>query len=60
VASAWSTKRSSPNQRLPPDLSADTADVMAELGFNIEEASSVINHAEAVRADLFAALWGND
>ncbi len=49
-----------PEQRLPPDLSADTTDVMVELGFTTEEAYSVINHAEAVRAELLAALWGND
>jgi len=47
-------------QRLPPELSADTSTVMDELGFSAEEATEVIDHAQAVRAELLAALWGKD
>jgi len=49
-----------PDQRLPPALSADTANVMQELGFTADEATQVINHAEGVRAELLAAIWGED
>ena len=48
------------DQRLPPELSADTADVMDELGFSGEEASSVIEHAAAVRAELLANMAGSN
>ncbi|MDP6375600.1 MAG: CoA transferase [Pseudomonadales bacterium] len=49
-----------PDVRLPPELSADTLDLMQELGFTAEEASSLMDHSEAVRAELFAAMWGED
>jgi crotonobetainyl-CoA:carnitine CoA-transferase CaiB-like acyl-CoA transferase len=47
-------------QRLPPGLSADTADVMGELGFTDDEASSVIDHAAAVRDELLANMFGSN
>jgi crotonobetainyl-CoA:carnitine CoA-transferase CaiB-like acyl-CoA transferase len=45
-------------QRLPPGLAADTADVMGELGFTDEEATSVVDHATAVREELLANMFG--
>ncbi len=46
-------------QRLPPGLAADTADVMGELGFTDEEATSVVDHAAAVREELLANMFGS-
>jgi crotonobetainyl-CoA:carnitine CoA-transferase CaiB-like acyl-CoA transferase len=49
-----------PEVRLPPDLSADTPDLMRELDFTAEEIRSVMEHSEAVRAELFAGLLGEN
>jgi crotonobetainyl-CoA:carnitine CoA-transferase CaiB-like acyl-CoA transferase len=45
-----------PGTRPPPELAADTEAVLLELGFDAEEVRSVLNHAEAVRQELMAAL----
>jgi crotonobetainyl-CoA:carnitine CoA-transferase CaiB-like acyl-CoA transferase len=44
----------------PPSLSADTAPVLEELGFSHDEIRSVLDHSEAVRAELYANLLGED
>ena len=44
----------------PPPLSADTADVLEGLGFSHDEVRSVLDHSEAVRAELYANLLGED
>jgi crotonobetainyl-CoA:carnitine CoA-transferase CaiB-like acyl-CoA transferase len=49
-----------PEPRLPPELSADSAAILADLGFTDEEVRSMLEHAEAVRAALKAALLGAD
>jgi crotonobetainyl-CoA:carnitine CoA-transferase CaiB-like acyl-CoA transferase len=49
-----------PGPRLPPELSADSAAILADLGFTDEEVRSMLEHAEAVRAALKAALLGAD
>lgn len=42
----------------PPQLGADTAAVMAEVGFDQDQIASVEAHCEAVRQEMFAALLG--
>jgi crotonobetainyl-CoA:carnitine CoA-transferase CaiB-like acyl-CoA transferase len=49
-----------PVTRPPPGLGADTEALMLELGFSSEEARSVLEHAERTRAELMAALLGQD
>jgi len=44
----------------PPSLSADTASVLEELGFSSDEIRNVLDHSEAVRAELYANLLGED
>ena len=47
-----------PEQRPPPELGSHTAEIMQELGFTADDVESVQTHAEAVRAELLAALLG--
>lgn len=49
-----------PAVKAPPALSADTAAVLEELGFNADEIRAVLDHSEQVRAELFANLLGDD
>jgi crotonobetainyl-CoA:carnitine CoA-transferase CaiB-like acyl-CoA transferase len=47
-----------PATRPPPGLAADTGPVLTELGFSESEVQSVLDHAEAVRQELMAAVLG--
>ena len=49
-----------PPVRRPPLLSADTIATLESLGFTDEEIQSVLDHSEAVRAELYANLLGED
>ncbi len=49
-----------PVVQAPPFLSADTVEVLEALGFAKEEIRSVLDHSEAVRAELYANLLGDD
>ncbi len=49
-----------PPAQPPPPLSADTAEVLEGLGFSHDEIRSVLAHSEAVRAELYANLLGED
>lgn len=44
--------------RPPPMLGADTESVLTELGYTPEQARSVLEHCEAVRAELMAQVLG--
>ena len=45
--------------RTPPELGADTAGLMAELGFTVEDVKAVQDRCEAVKAEMYAALLGD-
>jgi crotonobetainyl-CoA:carnitine CoA-transferase CaiB-like acyl-CoA transferase len=49
-----------PAVQAPPALSADTVAVLADLDFSHDEIRSVLDHCEAVRAELYANLLGED
>lgn len=49
-----------PAPQAPPALSADTIEVLTELGFTRRQVRSVLDHSERVRAELYANLLGEE
>ncbi len=45
--------------KAPPELAADTADLMGELGFSADDVEAVQTHCEAVKAEMYAAMLGD-